>query len=286
MPVDKLDPTDEEKALIKKAKTLFNISITKEQLQFRRFKKSELRLGGGDSKRVTFEQEYPEDDQTCFLASGNSVIDLSVVKKMINNADKPIKDLGWIKTYESFNKTKRYCIGADTSEGVGGDFSVGVCIEMESRKVVAKIRGQWKPFEFAHKLKELADLFSSPGRPKPELAVERNNHGHAVLLELNEHIGYENLYVHTDDKLGWKTDSITRPIMLNTFIDAVDSENIEIHDMEILSEGLTLINNNGKIEASEGKHDDCIVASSIGLQLVVNGASLSLYDNIEKRILL
>jgi hypothetical protein len=129
-------------------------------------------------------------------------------------------------------------------------------------------------------------MYKVPGKAHPELAVERNNHGHAVLLELKEHINYDNLYMHTDEKLGWKTDSITRPVMLNTFISAVDEGELEIHDKEILSECMTLINNSGKIQASEGKHDDCIVASSIGLQLVVNASNLFVYENLERRILL
>jgi hypothetical protein len=282
----KIELSDEEKIFVAKAKKLFNVKITPEQIMFRRFKKSELRLGNGDGKRVTFEQEYPEDDQTCFLASGNAVIDLMVVKDMINNAQKPVTDKGWLKVFDPYQKNTLYCMGADTSEGVGGDFSVGVVMDIKKRKVVAKIRGQWKPSEFAKKLYDLGEMYKANTGQWPELAVERNNHGHAVILALSEIHNYPNMYQHTDEKLGWKTDSITRPIMLNTFINAVDERQIEIHDLDILNECLSFINNEGKLEASEGKHDDCIIASSICLQLVVNGSNLSVYENLDKRILL
>jgi len=56
----------------------------------------------------------------------------------------------------------------------------------------------------------------------PLVAVERNNHGHAVILELNESPELPNLYVHKDDKLGWLTDRISRPLMIDGFIDAVE----------------------------------------------------------------
>lgn len=278
--------TDEEKDFVKKANKLFGVKITKEQIQFRRFKKAELRLGNMEGKRVTFEQEYPEDDQTCFLSSGNAVFDLINLKKLIQNAKKPILDKGWLKIYEEHKKHLNYVIGADTAEGIGGDYSVGVVYEVETKSIVAKIRGHWKPFEFAHKLYELAKIFKAPKKLHPKLAVERNNHGHAVLLELREHINYDNLFVDKDDKLGWKTDSVSRPIMINTFINAVDENAIEINDIETLNECLTLINNKGKIEAADGKHDDCIVASSIGLQIVSKSINLSMYENLEKRILL
>lgn len=67
--------TEEEIILKEKAMRLFNIDIDKEQIAFRRFKKSELKPSSHDKTRVTFEQEYPEDEETCFLASGQRVVD-------------------------------------------------------------------------------------------------------------------------------------------------------------------------------------------------------------------
>jgi hypothetical protein len=286
LPCDKeIDLTDEELELKVKAKRLFNIDITHQQIMFRRFKKSELRSSlNAEGHIVTFEQEYPEDDQTCFLSSGQAVMDLIKIKELINKADSPIEDRGWLKIYERPEKTKLYACGADTAEGVGGDFSVGVLYDVKTLKIVAKIRGQWKPFEFAHKLNEMCQEYKAPSGGPPLLAVERNNHGHAVILELHEHINYENLYMHTDEKLGWKTDMVTRPVMLNTFIHAMENDKITCDDKEILGECLTLINDNGKIQASPNKHDDCIIGASIGLQISLNFSSLDLYENIEAKV--
>lgn len=276
--------TEEEELLIKKSKKLFNVEITKEQLMFRRYKKSELKVNLADVVRVTFEQEYPEDDQSCFLSSGDAVFDLIQIKKMLLEAKDPTKDKDGLKIYEPINKAKLYVIGADTAEGVGGDFSVGVCINVTDMRIAAKLRGQFKPSDFAVKLNELGDLYTGPQYNAPLMAVERNNHGHAVILKLNEDLCYSNLFVHNDEKLGWKTDMVTRPIMINTFKDAVEENHLEIRDKDILKECMTFINDDGKLEAASGKHDDCIIATAIALQLALQNVSFDLYENIDQRI--
>jgi hypothetical protein len=176
----KLRLTTEEKKFIKKAKKLFNVDITNEQLNYRRFKMSEL--------KDKFLEQYPEDDQTCFLASGKAVMDLVLIKELIKELEDPVVVEDDLEIYEPYDKTKRYAIGADTSEGIGGDFSVACVCEISERKQVAMLRGHYSPIEFAHKLKELALKYSQAGRIPALVAVERNNHGHAVLLELEEHI--------------------------------------------------------------------------------------------------
>ena len=55
--------------------------------------------------------------------------------------------------------------------------------------------------------------------------------------------------------------------MIDKFIDALELDYLKIYDKDILSECLTLIDNNGKIEAASGKHDDLIIACSIALQV-------------------
>lgn len=277
--------TQEEEEFKLKAKSLFKIKICNEQIAYRRFKKAELKVSQTDKRKITFEQEYPEDDQTCFLSSGENVFDLFDIKKMIEKCKSPIKDFEFMKIYELPRKDSMYVCGADTAEGVGGDYSTAVMIDVKSKNIVATLRSnKWRPSTFADKLVELCIIFSSTSK-KPWLAVERNNHGHAVLLKLNEYSNYENLYMHSDEKIGWKTDSVTRPIMINAFIDAVTYKHININDKNILNECMTLIDNDGKIEAADGKNDDLVIATSIALQLLFKSSTIDLYDDIENKIL-
>lgn len=281
---NKLDYSEEEIVLIDKAKALYNVDITQEQIAFRRLKKQELKSYSDDKKQVPFEQEYPEDENSCFISSGSTVIDLIIIDEMMNKAKPPIKDKDGLKIYDTIDKHERYVCGVDVAEGIGGDYSVGIVMEVRRKKVVAMLRGYFKPYDFADKLDKLCRLYSH-AETWPLLAVERNNHGHAVLLELSEHLQYKNLYVHDDEKLGWRTDKISRPIMINAFIASVENKYITINDKIILNECLTLINNNGKIEAASGKHDDCIMATSIALQMIIKFGNLDVYDNIKSKIL-
>lgn len=276
--------SDDEKLFIKKAKRLYGVSVTDAQINFRRLKKSELKISSHDKTKVTFDQEYPEDDSTCFLASGEAVMDLFKIKKMLEDISPPLSESDGIKIHKHPIKHRNYVVGADPAEGVKRDFSVGIVLDQDTKEVVAVARGQWKPSIFAEKLNEVCKMYSSPGGKYPLLAVERNNHGHAVLLALDEILSYPNLYVHDkDERLGWRTDSISRPVMMNTIVDAIEDGHMKVNDRDILNECLTLIDHDGKIEAADGKYDDCITASAIALQVCLS-SSLSIYDDLDLKI--
>lgn len=297
LPAGKMTRTDEEKKFAKQAFKEYGITITDNQIAFRRIKKAELKPSAHDKKRVTFEQEYPEDDITCFLVSGEAVMDLKKVQALIDACEGPIfDDEEGFKQYKNYNKNRTYVCGGDPAEGIGKDWSVGVIIEIETLTVVAVCRGQWKPSEFARKLNEMCRIYSRNNSDCPILVVERNNHGHAVIQALHEGLkahgnlpemaAYPNIWVcPTDERLGWKTDNITRPVMFSNFVDAAEDGYLKIYDLDTLTECLTLVDNKGRIEAAEGKHDDCIASTAIALQVALQN-SPQLYANIDKRILL
>jgi len=272
--------TDEEKLFVAKVKAKYDISITRDQIAFRRAKQEE--------QKELFIQEYPEDDASCFLASGGAAMDLEVIKRLLDNLKDPIEDTGELKIWKPYDSSRIYACGADTAEGVGGDYSVGSMFDAKTREQVAQIRSnRWRPREFALQLEHLCSLYTKPGRVPPLLGVERNNHGHAVLLELDEHLHYPNLYSFKEDSVGWKTDAVTRPLMIDGFIDGVENETVVLNSRESLGECLTLIDNNGKIEAEEGENDDCIIADAIGIQMCIKAAGdLSVYDDLSDKILL
>jgi hypothetical protein len=150
---------------------------------------------------------------------------------------------------------------------------------------VASLRGHWKPFAFAKKLAAFAKIFTR-GYNYPMIVVERNNHGHAVLLQLLEHEKTPNVYKTEDGKPGWLTNLATRPIMLDQYIEAVEQRAVKINSKVTLQETLTLVSNRGKIEAADGMHDDMVMATAIAVQMLLKHAGrIKVYSDINNAIL-
>lgn len=271
--------TPDELVFCEKAKALYGVSITPGQIAFRRFKQNDL--------KDLFSQEYPEDDITCFLASGGSPFDLTAIQQMINSAPEPLREEGNLTTYRSFVPGRFYVVGCDAAEGVRRDYSVAVMLDAASLEVVAIYRSnRVKPGEFAKAIMDMCQKFQKGSSAWPLVAVERNNHGHAVLLALDNILNYPNLYKdRNDDMLGWKTNMISRPVMIDAFIEAVEEKQLKLNAKAILYECLTLIDNGGKIEAEDGENDDAVIATAIALQVVIKHGRFDLYDNIAEKIL-
>lgn len=271
-----LNYSEEELALIEDAKRRYNITISRSQLRFRRFKKEEL-------KKIFF-QEYPENDIDCFLASGEAVMDLKIVKDLMDKVKKPIIKNEELEIYHNSESRFTYIVSADTAEGIGNDYSVATVICVDTLEEVAFLRGHFSPSVFAEKLVNLCQKYSR-GVKFPLLVVERNNHGHAVLLKLKEILRYPNIYQYEDERDGWKTDLVSRPIMMNAFMESVQNRTVKINSIITLKECLTLIDKNKKIQAESGKHDDAVMATAIGIQVCIKQKTeIDIYSNLADKI--
>lgn len=259
IPTAPLDLTEDEQKLCIKAKNLFGVNITHEQIAFRRFKMTDL--------KGKFLQEYPEDDQTCFLTSGNNPFNMIELKRLFDSTPKTPKIVEGVKIFEEVKKNKTYIIGADVAEGVRSDYSAASVWCVEDKKDVAFFKSNnINPGEFADKLLDIGKLYSRSGK-WPILCVERNNHGHAVILKLNETHRYPRLWCDEDGKIGHTTNSRSRPLLVDTFIEAIEDGFFQVNSRDILGECLTLVDNNGKIEAEDGKHDDAFIAGALGAKI-------------------
>jgi len=285
IPTGPLKHTDEEKLLIATAKLQYDIKISDQQIAFRRFKIKEFK-----NNVQAFLAEYPEDDQTCFLASGANPFDGFKLKKILDACPKEYETDGEIKIYKSFHKSKSYVISADPAEGVRKDNSVCDVWCIEDREQVAQFASnQYSPSQFAEIIHKMGKLYSIGAR-WPQAIIERNNHGHAVLLKLCEsnEFRYPNLWRHReiDNELGHRTSILTRPLLIDTFIEGVESGMFKINSRETIQECLTLVDNKGKIEAEEGKHDDRVIACALGIKAILERLPQQrIMENIDKRIL-
>lgn len=260
VPPDAPPPNEEEAEFIAHAYERHGVLVTPEQLEFRRFKRK--------SHKDTFFQEYPEDDKGCFLTSGNPAIDPESIRRAERNR-KPGREVGeYLTIFEEPSPKKHYVIGADTASGTGSDFCAAPVLCVETMEEVALLHGKMKPPIYAAKLKDLTKYYSRAGRI-PMLGVEENNHGHAVLAYLEDH---PNLYKRKQGdsyRLGWLTDKVSRPIMVDAYRQAFETGRFIANSKRLIHETSTLVDVDKKIEAASGYHDDCVMGAAIAIQIVI-----------------
>jgi hypothetical protein len=255
-------------------------SLDDDQIRWRRDKQRQL--------RERFAQEYPEDDVTCFLASGRCCFDaealvaaqgriaaepspesLSAIKDAQGQAlgVAPARLLVWQRP----QKGRLYVIGADVGEGLAaGDPSCACVLDRETGEEVAELHGRVPPERFGHLLDALGRLHNLA-----TVAVERNNHGHSTLNTLRHVCRYPRLYYHVrydqagkgQPILGWPTNQATKPILVDDLAAAIAGGHLLIHSPDLVDECFTFVTTDtGAQQAQEGKHDDRVMAAGIAWQ--------------------
>ena len=151
--------------------------------------------------------------------------------------------------YETPAPGRSYALGLDPAEGnPTSDESAITVLDVMSGEEVAMISGRLQPSTIALYADQIGRYYNKAG-----IMVERNNHGHAVLLWLEEHSRLRRLNGH-DDKAGWLSSKLGKALLYNEMADCVHQKDTALHTfatyMQLASiEGSTLL-------APEGQHDD------------------------------
>lgn len=228
--------TDEEKMLATVKRLDFS------QILWRRHKITEKR------NRDLFLKDFPEDDVHCFIQAGRPRFDAEFIKITCQEKE-PEAD-------------KTYVIGADTSEGlVTGDYCSADVICRQTGEQVKSLHGHWPPDIFGQKLADLGKHYNNA-----QIAVERNNHGHAVLLKLKS-LYYPHIWYFMDSKPGWNTTSRTKPQMIDALDEWLRDGSIKLSSQKTCEELMSYqIEDDGKTNAPQGMHDDRVISLAIAIQ--------------------
>ncbi len=239
---------------------------TKGQIEFRR---SKIREYFGDID--LFAQEFPSDPITCFLSSGKNFFKkVHRLRTLKSECKKPVEtNSNGCVFYEMPVKGEQYLISVDTSEGIStGDYGSIKVFRVRIKEEVMSFRGKLEPAELGDVIWWAAQQFSTGGS-YPLVGIERNNHGHAVLLHMRtKPIDYPNLYYYTKGRPGWLTDKITRPMMLDVLKTGILNETVKMNDPIFFDETFTFIEKDGKPQAETGANDDTIFSGAIGVYLM------------------
>jgi len=253
-----------------------------EQIKWARLKRADL--------GAKFDQEYPSDPVSCFLASGCCIFDtqnLAAIARRIASEPGPESLTSMIVGGEAISlppatllvwkrpePDHHYCIGADVGEGLAdGDAGCGVVLDRASGEQVAELHGRVSPERFAILLNALGRYYRGA-----EIGVERNNHGHSTLNTLRNVCLYPLLYYHTayDSghgkpravQLGWPTNSATKPILTDDLAEAINTGSLLVRNQLLVNEAMTFVlDDNGNAGAQPGKFDDRIMAAGIAWQV-------------------
>jgi hypothetical protein len=238
-------------------------SLSLEQIGFRRQIRANF--------RGLARQEYAEDCENCFLASGDSVFELAAIEARLATMMPPVETRrnGELEIWLPPLKGKAYLVAVDPAGGGSeGDYSAAQVLEMETGLQCAEFAGHVGGLELARLVTELAGEYNGA-----LLVVERNNHGSGVLALAETVCGYKRIY-RQSGQAGWLTTSVSRPEVLGR-LDAALVERPEcFQSRKLLAECRSFVRlADGSSGARPGTHDDRVMAMAIGLA-TCGGANL------------
>ena len=247
--VDAASLTDDERELMARAQ------LDLEQISFRR----QVRA----SFRGMARQEYAEDSESCFRASGESVFELAAIDARMATAPPAAERRrnGELEIWLPPVKGKEYLVAVDPAGGGSdGDYSAAEVLELETGLQCAEFAGHVGGLELARLVTSLAGEYNGAW-----LVVERNNHGSGVLALAQTACGYNRIY-HQGGQPGWLTTSVSRPAVLSRLGAALVEQPERFLSRRLLAECRGFVRlPNGSSGARAGMHDDRVMAMAIGL---------------------
>jgi hypothetical protein len=239
--------SDEEEDLARR------VGLSERQIAYRRLLRTNLRRLAA--------QEYAEDPISCFKASGECVFDLEAIEQRAQKLAPPAatEDNERLLIWFPAQEPHEYIIGVDPAGGGSdGDYACAQVIDRVTGMQCAELRGHYTPRELAKKISDLGALYNAA-----LVAVERNNHGHAVLAHLRDVQCYPNIYTRRDGE-GWLTSALSRPPMIENLAAVLITDPDLFQSARLLDELRTFVRHaDGSSGAVAGAHDDCVMAMAI-----------------------
>lgn len=261
--------------------------ITSRKLMWRRKKLASM------IEPELFPQEYPGNEREAFVVLGDCIFNKRALAKYELSASDAVHvghlisvagsrprfehlPGGNLKVWKQPEPGRKYIVIGDASDPEGRtsknpeeDPACGQVIDYETMEQVAVWHGQIEGYEFGRVLDALGTYYNTA-----LMVVERNSAGIAALNHLRT-VSYPNLYkmqtvqketIEETEALGWITNVVTRPLIIEALKDAISQHAYILHDPDSVAELMTFVRNKktGKVEASSGSHDDRVMTLAIG----------------------
>jgi hypothetical protein len=207
-------------------------------------------------------QEFAEDAVSCFRASGACCFDVEAIERRLAQLAETALEVrrgGTLQVWFPPLPGKDYLVAVDAAGGGSeGDFAAAQVIELATGLQCAELRERLAPAELARESARLAREYGGA-----LLAIERNNHGAAVLAYLDQAERYARVYAQ-EGVAGWLTSAGSKPAMIGR-MGVLLTESPEIfRSRRLLEECRTFVTRaNGSSGAASGAHDDCLMAMAV-----------------------
>ncbi|MEO6911877.1 MAG: terminase [Edaphobacter sp.] len=234
-------------------KLVLTHGLKPEQIGFRR--------GLEASYRGLRSQEFAEDAETCFKATGDCCFEVSAIEARLAELGEPMATWrsGALQVWLPPVAGKEYLVAVDTAGGgMDGDFAAVQVIDLESGMQCAELQQRLGMLDQARVAVELATEYNGA-----MIAVERNNTGAGVLAYLSTVEHYANVYGQGGNA-GWLTSVGSKPMMISRMGALLVESPWMFKSRRLLGECRTFIAmEGGGTGAANGAHDDCLMAMAV-----------------------
>lgn len=187
----------------------------------------------------------------------------------------PSLDMSMFRIYRELEKGEFILLFVDTA-GEGSDFNAGHCLSKNRLDIPIVLHYEGSIVDVTPQIKILLEWIEKETGVKPCVAYETNNGGGYELERLNrlntlqKYTIYYQYKLDTEgnlvrsDKMGWNTNSATRPVMLSGVEDLMNNQLVVIYDEPTINEGFSFVKkktpSGWRAEAESGATDDLIMA--------------------------
>jgi hypothetical protein len=158
---------------------------------------------------------------------------------------------------------RTYALGADPAEGnPTSDDSALAVVDVDTGEEVAALSGKFEPAVFGAHIDAISRWYNGA-----RALVERNNHGHAVLLWLRDNSDVRKALGH-DGSPGWLSSSKGKAVLYDACADTFREKRALLHSFATYAQLASI--EGASLRAPEGEHDDRAVAHALALWLAAH----------------
>ena len=221
-----------------------------------------------DTTRANMPMKQWLQEYECeFLGTGDTYLEGYLLRRLVEeqNEDYWIKYNNKMRVWKEPTPEHEYAIGVDVSLGRERDNSAFHIFNAYTGEQVAEFYSNKTPInELAQILTNEANLYNNA-----TVIIERNTIGNNLIDWMFNVMEYDNLWIDDKNDFGIQVTTRNREELLARMEEYIRNNFITLNSKRTVEELLTfIVDDNGKITADEGKHDDLIMSLSITVFLL------------------